>query len=248
MAENTQEISRYTFRGYVEKINDGRNEVTLLLKKGSTYRPLDTFKVDDVMGRDLTDCAFDILMTKDLSNLSSDSNLPIGLYEALCIAQEDRLNRVHWTERRFRFIKSENHSPSNPEFVLTSDKTGVLEYKVFQEKSRLAEALRKEEEAKRARIRETNYSTIERFATSYLENGLVDSTALGDLKRLGIIEPTTPKRSETYGEDTFLRYDFERDGVRHAGFFGFNDNGELIVDDRRLPEWKVLFKDKPQED
>src|SRR3989344_4880366 len=130
--------------------------------------------------------------------------------------------------------------------VVNRDITDILEHREYLERLEASRRVAEEARADLQGARENNAPLIERLVSRYFESGSVDSTEITGLRALGLVEKTTIFRESSYGEDALLRYEFVRDGVKHMGFLGFDENSSLIVDDRRFPEQKLVVNGEVQ--
>ena len=245
MTENTQSIPGYLFRISVSEPHNRRVNVELAVVRGENLQPVYNQNVHliNVVNRDIGDYVFDQFLERGLFENCRD--LPDGLYESLSMSREDRFSKIPPDERRFRFIHSRD-SEGSKGYLFTSDITDILEHREYLERLEASRRVAEEARADLQGARENNAPLIERLVSRYFESGSVDSTEITGLRALGLVDKTTIFRESSYGEDALLRYEFVRDGVKHMGFLGFDENSSLIVDDRRFPEQKLVVNGEVQ--
>ncbi len=108
------------------------------------------------------------------------------------------------------------------------------------------------EAAKKERIREAEqleqrYQLHVELIRSAAENAFANQTVslemAHQLVATGLMKPSTERRRYYHfpGEDTFIWYDFTKEGTRHAGYIGFDSDLRLISIDERYPTKNLIY-------
>lgn len=247
VAKETRQGIIFTAR--LGKQRFGRVSIQLFIE--GQKKPVGTVKVHPWEGgggtEGLVDRAFQVWVTEGLFYRTVKDP---SLLSVLTSAQSERLEEVSWYRKVFRFLPAEGSTCENPRFILTTDKSDLPDrYKrileVGEDVVQREEAEQEEAHmlyAQEGRARDKNLRTehaqlIRAVARSAISEKLAPADSIRALSELGLLKPSTSFRSGALfpGESSILWYDFTEEGIRFAGYIGFDPDFQLLSVDERFP-------------